>query len=741
MWISDRDGWMRDPQQHGLFVHETRMLSHYVWRLNGELYCVEQGGIRQHSQLGYYLGSPRRLLRAYSGPQHRRRQAGGMTEESLELALATILSDGFHQDADICNFTLQRQPIELEIAFDADFADLHEMLQGRRQQRGRRSVRLQRREGELCVQWEYRAEHGHGANRRQLDRGFELRIRGLWGNWRAGQRRLRLRGWLEPRETRHLCISSLARIERLWLAPAYGCYEFRGAGRERDRRREWFYHHAARLPAAPSRRSEFERAYDRALDDLASLRLLDLDRAPDAWVPAAGAPLYLTFFGRDSLTVGWQSELAGSGIMRGALLASSELQGARRDDWRDELPGRMPHETHTGPLSVLDYIPLGRYYGEFTSTPFFPVVLSEYYHWTGDRAGTLALLPHARRCLAWLRRYGDLDGDGLYEYQTRSRQGVKNQAWKDSGDAIIYPDGRVAETPLGTCEQQGFVYEALLRMSELLWLGGERGEAVRAFREASALKRRFNDVFWMPEENFFALALDRHKKLVRSIASNAGDALATGIIAGELSRATVERLFSDELFSGWGVRTLSSRHPAYNPYSYHRGSVWPAENAAIMVGLRRYGFIEPLHRLVQGLLDMTAMFDNARLPEVFSGHARDAQHPFPAVYPHACSPQAWSAGAVILSLQMLLGLYPYAPAETLFLDPALPAWLPELDLVNLHVGQAVVSLRFHRDAAGKTHYEVLEQHGKLRLIRQPSPWSVSATVWQRVEDLLESLAA
>ncbi len=740
VWISDRDGWMSDHHFHGLFLHDTRLLSHYLWKLNGDLYCVELSGVRQHSQLAYYIAAPRRLTEAYSGKDHAR-SAGGDTEENLELTLATLLSDGFHQDAEFCNYTLQPQPIALEIQYDADFADLREVIDDRRQQRGRLSAAVERGAGELRIGWHYRAHHWHGIHRRELDRGFELRFHGLWGEWRADRRRLRLSAILQPGERRHLCIESRARIERQWQAPVYGCFEFYGGAGARDRQRQSFYAHAAQPPQPRSRRNELERAYARALDDLASLHLPEFDRGPNAWVPAAGVPNYLTLFGRDSLTVAWQAALAGWGMMRGALRCVAELQGKQRNDWRDELPGRMPHETHTGPLSVLDYIPLGRYYGEFTSTPFFPVVLSEYYHWSGDRAGLQQLLPSAQGCLEWLRRYGDLDGDGLYEYQTRSRQGVANQAWKDSGDAIVWPDGRVAEPPLGTCEQQGFAYEAWLRAAELLWMSGERGQALRAFRHARDLKARFNDAFWMEDEQFYALALDRRKRQIRSIASNAGDALATGIIAGERSEPVVERLFSDELYSGWGVRTLSNRHPAFNPYSYHRGSVWPAENAAIMVGLRRYGYYEQLQRLAAGLLDITAIFEHRRLPEVFSGHARDRRHPFPAVYPRACSPQAWSASAIILSVQMLLGLYPYAPAALLFLDPALPAWLPELELYHLHVGAAEVSLRFERGEDGRTHYQVLDQRGKLRLIRQPSPWSVTTTPWERLEDLIESLAA
>lgn len=401
----------------------------------------------------------------------------------------------------------------------------------------------------------------------------------------------------------------------------------------------------------------------------------------------------------------------------------------------------MLHEAHTGPAAVLEYRPQGRYYGSFTTSPFYAIDLSEFYHWTGDKAAMEHFLPAAEAAIGWVERWGDLDHDGFYEYRTRSRQGVKNQAWKDSGDAIIHTDGSIVPNPIGTCEEQGYVYEALLRLTELYWVTGRRWEAMKTFRRAQELKKRFNDRFWMEPEQFFAMAKGPKGRLVRSIGSNPGDALATGIIAAEYARPTVARLFQPDLFSGWGIRTLSTEHVSFNPYSYHRGSVWPSENVAIMVGLRRYGFTERLCELAAGLLDVAEMFANYRLPEVFTGHGNDERHPFPGVYPQANAPQAWSAAALPLMLQMILGLYPYAPLRLLFASPALPEWLPELTLENIRVGQATVSLRFYRDAQAKSHYEVVEQQGDLRVIRQDSPWSVFSSPLKRAEELIASFAA
>jgi glycogen debranching enzyme len=733
----DRDGWIAPEDGRGLYIHETRMLSRYCWKpFRGRLYTVEASQVRQNSQLVYYISRPLRTYAAYSGSKAGPKSARRSTEETVELTLGTVLSDGFHQDADITNFSLEMQRVGFEIEYDADFADLDEAIQQERIQKGRRTVQVESNSGTVQIVWRYRASHrGH-----HLDRSFELSFNGLPPKVSANGRRLRFEANLAAGERLHLCIEGRAVVEGTLLAPMTACYQYFVGDTERDHLQREYIEHSACLRTTHRRQALFDTALRRSVYDLSSLRLYDLDRS-DGWIPAAGVPLYVATFGRDTITAAWQSAMISPRIMRGALAVLPELQGQARDDWRDERPGKMIHEAHTGPLSVLNYKPQGRYYGSVTTSPFYVILLSEFYHWTGDRDTTLAYLPVALKAMEWIERYGDIDGDGFYEYQTRSKQGIRNQAWKDSGDAIVDRDGRLAPTPLGVCEEQGYVYEAKFRLTELLWMAGERAAAARMFRGAAKLKSRFNEVFWMPEDRYFAMARDARRRMIRSIASNAGDALATGIVDRSLAPDLVERLFQPDMFSGWGIRTLSRDHVSFDPYSYHRGSVWPAENAAIALGLKRYGFEDRLQQLAGGLLDVAAIFDLERLPEVFTGHHRDERHPFPAVYPESCSPQAWSAGAIIALLQMLLGIYPYAPAHTLFVDPYLPDWMPNVELRHLTVGNATVDLRFERDASGNCNYTVLALDGKLRLIRQPSPWSVTSGPFERVKDLIESLAA
>lgn len=275
-------------------------------------------------------------------------------------------------------------------------------------------------------------------------------------------------------------------------------------------------------------------------------------------------------------------------------------------------------------------------------------------------------------------------------------------------------------------------------LAEVLWWVDERDTAKRLLRESADLKKRFNERFWMEDRNFFALGLDSRGNQIRSITSNPGHCLATGIADDALVEKTADRLLLDDLFSGWGVRTLSTRHPAYNPYSYHRGSVWPVEQATFILGFMRYGLHRQVERLARAQFEAAALFDFYRLPELFSGHSRDAAHPFPALYPQANSPQAWSASAVFCIVQTLLGLYPYAPLKMLLVDPHLPEWLPELTLTGLRVRDASADIRFYRTADGASDYRVLDIRGSLHVIRQPSPWSLTASLGERFKDLAAS---
>jgi glycogen debranching enzyme len=474
------------------------------------------------------------------------------------------------------------------------------------------------------------------------------------------------------------------------------------------------------MPRLTSSNATVTKAWETAVRDLASLPY-GLPDAPAT--PTAGLPLYLQFFGRDSLTIGWQSLVATPTLLRDALVANAARQGTRIDDWLDEEPGKMIHQARNGPLSVLGENPFLRYYGDWATPPDFLVMLGQYLSWTDDRETVHRLLPAARAALDWGFRFGDPDGDGFLEYDTRSAKGVKNQGWKDSHDAVIDETGRIIPNPIATSEIQAYWYAALQQAAFVFVMFGDAGYAAELLREAVRLRSRFNRAFWMADLGAYAMGLDRDKRQIRTIGSNDGHLLASGIVPARRGRRLAARLMAPDMFSGWGIRTLSAEHAAFNPFSYHRGSVWPVEQGTIGFGFARYGCWEQLHQLARGVFHSTELFIEHRLPEVIGGVQRDELHPHPGIYPRSCEPQGWSASAIVQLVQALLGMVAFAPAGLMVVDPHLPDWLPALRLSGLRVGEASLDITFERTPRGRTTWRVLDRHGWVRIVRQPPPQS------------------
>ena len=736
-----RDGFVDAGPDHGFFVRSTRLLSRYEYRLNGGTLTPNGlSNVDQHTWLGYYVAPAPQTVNNYvtQGP------GGALAQDTIEVRLSRYVSDGMHEDVDVTNFTQQPASLTLELMLDADFADIAE-TKADRQQSGTITRDWKAIAGGHALSFSYDAayaySHQGNVGTARLRRGVTLSFRQAGSPPAHDDGTIRCSFVLEPQATWHLCVDVEPFIDGEQLHSQYACRSFAGGSGVYDTARQAFLADASTVtgPAAGTLTPVVVGALERAKRDLAALRLHDLDRGEHAWTMAAGLPVYVSLFGRDTLTASWQAAMASRDMMPGALAALAQLQGTEVNDWRDEQPGKMLHQAESGPLAMLNVNPLRRYYGSITTSGFYPVIVSQLWHWTGDQGLVRPFVEPALAALTWLEEYGDFDGDGFYEYQTRSEQGVRNQGWKDSEDAIVHEDGSQAPVPIATCEEQGFVYLAKLHLSEILWWLGDKDEARRLYRQASELKKRFNDAFWMDDLGCFAMALDGDKRHVRSIGSNAGHCLAAGIVDEPLVQRTADRLFEDDLFSGWGIRTLSNRNPAYNPYSYHRGSVWPVEHGSFSVGFLRYGLHDYVDRICRAQFEAASLFDFYRLPELFAGHHRDADHPFPAHYPNASSPQAWSASALWCLLQSMLGLYPYAPLNLLLVDPHLPEWLPDVTLANLHVGAAVIDLRFHRKKGGDTDYEVLARRGPLHVVRQPSPWSLTASFGERLQDALSSL--
>ncbi len=404
--------------------------------------------------------------------------------------------------------------------------------------------------------------------------------------------------------------------------------------------------------------------------------------------------------------------------LAGSLVAVGQWTAKAVDNRYDAEPGKVLHQRQLGPLALLGLTPFLHYYGDHSAPAWFLSGAALHFLKTGDRAAYEGLRDKVDARLAWMDRDADIDGDGIYEYRTLAgKKGLKNQGWKDSGQAILYADGSLVPDSIAVVEVQALFFAAKQAIAAVSALLGEAERAARLLDQAAALKARFNARFWMEDERFFGLALDPDKALVKTIASNPGVRLACGIVDDDKARAVADHLMAPDMFSGWGVRTRSGDHPVYNPFAYHLGSVWPVSNAHACLGFRRYSFDDALHRTAKAMIDATSLFDFDRLPEVFGGAPRDERHPHPGIYPDACSPQAWSASAVIQICHLMTGIFPIAPIGALIVDPALPEWAPEMTIRNFEVGKARMSLALRRESSGETSCRILDGGEGLTLVR------------------------
>jgi glycogen debranching enzyme len=525
---------------------------------------------------------------------------------------------------------------------------------------------------------------------------------------------------LESRANWHSCCEYTFGVQGRTRRPLRRCYHLPKNTRADELERQWM----ARATALTSANEDLYRLYRQSVEDIGALRLHDHDSAPDVWIPAAGVPWFVTIFGRDSLIVSLQNMLVYPGFARGTLKKLAELQATERDDWRDAEPGKIPHEIRFGELAHLDLIPHTPYYGTADATALYLIVLHEAWKWLGDQDLLREFRDAALRCLEWIDRDGDLDGDEFQEYQTRSRQGYENMGWKDAGDAVVYPDGTLVKGPKALCELQGYTFDAWMRSAELFDLLGEPGQAATLRAKAARLQTRFEDRFWCEDVGYYAFALDGDKQTVKTIASNTGHCLWSGLVRPDRAGRVVQRLVQPDMWSGWGIRTLSALNPAYNPFSYQCGSVWPHDNALIAMGFKRYGFAAEAARVARDISEAASRFASYRLPELYAGVQREPST-FPVQYPGANVPQAWACGATFQLLQAILGIQADAPSNRLYVDPELPPWLPDVTLHGLRVGEATLELTFFREAE-RTRWDAKVLTGRIEVQEKPwQPWAVS----------------
>jgi glycogen debranching enzyme len=707
-----------DQSLSGFYFREARFLRTLTLEINGQRPWLCEAASVDPTSLAFTFVHPEITVPGGGGSgqagDEEGRDARGIPERSLDVRVTYRVGVN-RLDIGLEVTNRAREPVSVDVAWKlaADFADIQEAQSGRREQEapvdtvaGRQQLAFVYRHPQLP----FRTDVHHD------------------GQWRVTKDRLLKDLTLAPQQTEALSLQAVPSIADVVVS------SHDAADREAVARR---WREGFATVQVPGNRL-VEQVIASNIRDVASFPLLD--GARDEWLALqAGVPLYPAFFGRDAVTAGWQAGFLDSGQANAAaLLKLNRLQSNRFDDYHDEQPGRIPYQMRTGPLAILNLNPYSAYYADYASPLMFVISLANLWAWTGDRGHLERHWDAARRILDWAREYGDMDGDGYLEYQTRSSKGTKNQGWKDSGDAIVYDDGTPVPAPIATCELQGYWYIAQELMALLSWIMGAKDDAAAHRKSAASLKQRFNRDWWIDEEQSVALALDPDKRQVRAITSNVGHCLACGIIERDRLPSLVDRLFAADLFSGWGIRTLSSSHAFYNPLSYHRGTVWAVEQGTIVFGLRRFGFDARAHDLAKALFDLAALYPEFRVPECVGGYAR-GESSVPGAYPRANTPQLWNATAFPLIVQTLLGLVPLAATNTLLLDPALPAWIPEIVVRDLRVGDARVSLRFLRSTDGTTTWDVLDKEGPLHIVRQPPPESLSATWSERASDIVESI--
>ena len=677
--VTDPDGSITWPSEKGLYFLDTRVISHWAIYANGEPFELLNGG-----PISYYAARIFLTNRAILT------EDGTIAPRTIGLTIGRSIGGGLHEDIDITNNSMKPVRFQLEISFRCDFADVFEV----------RSGHIIRR-GQITTEWSERRQRVRTAySNRDFHRAVTTSIVRASSNAVTANGRLSFDVALQPGEAWHTCLLyALEDGEQPYPAPRE-CVAESAKSRHAETLSQWLQ----TVVKIETSNEEFYRLFRQALEDMAALRLPIQGTTHMVFIPAAGLPWFVAPFGRDSLLVSLQNILIYPEFAQGALDLLGSLQAKEDDAYRDAEPGKILHELRYGELAHFKLIPHTPYYGTADATPLYLITLHSAWRATGDNALLEQNLPTAEGCLAWIDQYGDRDGDGFQEYQTRSPVGYENMAWKDSGDSVMYPDGTLVKGPKALCELQGYVYNAWVRMAEVFDALGKPDRAAQLRAKAAALFVRFNDAFWDEELGFYAYALDGDKKKVLSVASNPGHCLWSGIVPPERAKRVVERLMAPDMWTGWGIRTLSADHKSFNPYNYQTGSVWPHDNAIIAMGCKFYGFGAEAARIAHDVSVAASHFLLNQLPELYTAPER-VEANFPVQYIGANVPQAWAAGSVFMLTQALLGFLPDAPRGKLYVDPLLPKWLPDLTIRDLRIGTNKLDLRFWREGQ-ETAFEV-----------------------------------
>jgi glycogen debranching enzyme len=652
--LSGRSGDIRPGAEQGLFFRDTRFLSRFELTVDGQ--ALEP--------LSTHLTSP------YSATFITRRPPRpGTADSTLLVVRRRYVGGGLREDVTLRNLGREAAAIRLALTVDSDFAGLFEVKEGRA--RGRDGLEREVEKGSL------RLSVSSGGETRAVTVAAD-------GEAHASEHTLEWPLVLDPRGDLTVSVQVSPSLDDTEEPPRFAVGQPVELALAASRLAAW----RQVTPRVSSPDTGLLTLLATSAEDLGVLRIFDTEH-PDRVAVAAGAPWFMTLFGRDSLLTSWMLLPLDPSVATGTLHTLASMQGSKVDPLSEEQPGRILHEVRAG-LDAQAALGGRVYYGTADATPLFVMLLGELRRWGLDEGDVETLLPHADRALQWIEDYGDRDGDGFVEYKRATDRGLLNQGWKDSFDAISYASGQLAEPPIALAEVQGYVYGAYLARAHFAREWHEDSLAEHWTEKALELKRRFNEQFWLPDRGYYALGLDAQKRPIDALASNQGHCLWTGIADEDKAIQVAEHLMSPAMFTGFGIRTLGTTMGGYNPVSYHNGSVWPHDSALIAAGLMRYGFVKQSQQLAMGLLDAAVSF-GGRLPELFCGFDRE-EFPDPVPYPTACSPQAWAAAAPLYLLRTLLRFDPYVPFGHVWCSPELPDRLLPLHIDGIRLAGASVSL-------------------------------------------------
>ncbi len=695
--VTDRHGGI--PKEldgdYGLYSADTRFLSRHELRLNGK-----RPDSVASVRLSFCHARWHMVADSIADP------TGDMREARVAITVDRLIGlRQMHEELTLHTYARSPVTVLLEIALESDFADLFEVR-----------FRSWQSRADLNTWWvgpnalECRYQNKDFV-RRCLVRAIPNDVDITYANGS-----LRFPVELIPGDERKLCLQyDLLTSDRELPELAQGSVFDMGGADPMEQARAW-QKSVSQIDPADIR---LQFAYERAIEDFAALRLHEQDSSSDRWMPAAGLPWFMALFGRDSLIASLQAMVAQPAVANGTLEKLARWQSDVDDPERDAEPGKIPHELRVGEWAYFGIVPHRPYYGTADATPLYLLLLAEQYRWLGDAETLAPFKPVAERCLDWIDRFGDRDGDGFQEYAPRTPKGYRNQAWRDAHDGVLDEAGAFPELPIGTSEMQAYVYGAKSRMAPLFEAWGDRKRAAGLQQEAAELRERFINAFWLDPPGELAFLLDGKKKAVSTAVSNTGHCLWMGILDLDRGRAAGRRLMQPDMFSGWGLRVLSDRHLSYDPHSYQRGSVWPHDSVIAAAGLRRYGLVEEAWRILDGLLGAVMCFEDIQMPELFAGLPK-REFAVPVPYRNANVPQAWAAGSVLQMVRILLGLEPDMPSRRIYVDPALPEWCAHLELRNLRLGDNEVRLSVRRDGDGQ--YSLDADAPGLEIVLGIPPW-------------------